>query len=85
MFFIRSKFDIIYHSVGAKSISVMIIIINSMLEVFHKIPTMRLIRFMLALIVFSIIKTMVYNNVEVQPDMTMPREVWEAWVSAGMP
>lgn len=71
--------------IAAKSISIMIIIMNYMLNFMQNIPTIRLYRFMLAIIIFMIVKAAFIGQVEVSPDMTMPREVWEAWVSAGMP
>lgn len=46
---------------------------------------MRLCRFILALVIFLILKAAFIGHVEVSPDMSMPREIWEQWVNAGMP
>lgn len=56
-----------------------------MLSYMRKLSYIRLARFVLAIVIFSMLKAQFIGHVEVSPDMSMPREIWEQWVNAGMP
>lgn len=51
----------------------------------HMPSNLRLFRFLLAAIIFMIVKAQVLNEIEIAPDMAMTREAWELWVQDGMP